>query len=285
MPGYIDINALDELIDRAIAEDVGEGDHTSLASIPSNAKNSARVVIKDSGIIAGLYVAERVFHKINPALDIKILIGEGASVKRGDVAMTISGDARAILTAERLALNFLQRMSGIATNTNKLVKLLEGTGTKILDTRKTSPGMRMIEKWAVRIGGGENHRFGLYDMILLKDNHIDFAGGISNAILAARKYLAEKNKNIKIEIETRTIEEVKEVLNTGGIDIIMLDNMDLKTMKEAVKLIAGRYKTEASGGINESTIRDVALCGVDFISVGALTHSIRSLDMSLLANK
>jgi nicotinate-nucleotide pyrophosphorylase (carboxylating) len=282
-PEYISEKVLEELIDRAIHEDVGDGDHTSLASIPANAEKRAKLVMKESGVIAGIYIAEKVFRKLGPALKIEKLTADGAFVKQGDIVLSLSGNARAILIAERLALNFMQRMSGIATYCHKLVGLLEGTGTEILDTRKTTPGLRMIEKWAVKLGGGENHRFGLYDMILLKDNHIDFAGGITNAIQAVKNYLRENNKHLKIEVETRSLQEVREVVLAGGVDVVMLDNMDLYTMKEAVKIIGGRYKTEASGGITENNIRDIALCGVDFISIGALTHSVKSLDMSLIA--
>jgi nicotinate-nucleotide pyrophosphorylase (carboxylating) len=282
-PWYISEKALEELIDRAIEEDVGDGDHTTLASIPADAEKRARLVMKEAGVIAGINLAEKIFWKIGPRLQIDKFVEDGDQVKKGDTVLTVSGNARSILTAERLALNFMQRMSGIATYCHRLIGLLQETGTKILDTRKTTPGFRIIEKWAVKIGGGENHRFGLYDMILLKDNHIDFAGGIEKAIAAAKKYLEEQGKQLKIEVETRSLQEVHEAVQAGGIDVVMLDNMDLNTMKEAVKIIGGKYKTEASGGITESNIRDIALCGVDYISIGALTHSVKSLDMSLMA--
>ncbi len=285
IPEYITETALEQLIDLALKEDIGDGDHTTMAVLPERAENKAKMVVKANGVIAGIYVAEKIYRKLQEDAELVFHVRDGEEMNEGDLIMTISGKARTLLTGERLALNFMQRMSGIATYTNRLVKLLEGTPAKILDTRKTTPGMRMLEKWAVKIGGGENHRFGLYDMILLKDNHIDFAGGISNAIKAVQHYLQDTNKNLKIEVETRSLQEVQEVLRTGGVDVIMLDNMDLDTMKKAVSLINGKYKTEASGGVNETTIREIALCGVDYISVGALTHSVKSLDISLLAYK
>lgn len=285
IPEYITDTALDQLIDLALKEDIGDGDHTTLAVLSEQAENKVKMVVKEKGVIAGIYVAEKVYRKLQQDTELVFHARDGEEMNEGDLIMTISGKARTLLTGERLALNFMQRMSGIATYTNRLVKLLDGTSAKILDTRKTTPVMRMLEKWAVKIGGGENHRFGLYDMILLKDNHIDFAGGIGNAIKAVQQYLIDTNKNLKIEVETRSLQEIQEVLQTGGVDVIMLDNMDLDTMKKAVSLINGRYKTEASGGIKETNIRNIALCGVDFISVGALTHSVKSLDISLLAYK
>lgn len=247
--------------------------------------SSAHLLVKDSGILAGVSVAERIFHHFDPFLTLDVKIGDGKAVKRGDIAFVVSGSARSILTTERLVLNTMQRMSGIATMTSKYMSYLKGTKTQLLDTRKTTPNFRLLEKWAVAIGGGTNHRIGLYDMVMLKDNHIDMAGGIREAIRRTREYLRAINKNLKIEVETRNLEEVQEVLAVGGIDFIMLDNMELTTMREAVRLIDGKYQTEASGGITEETIRAVAECGVDFISVGALTHSYKSLDLSLKAIK
>lgn len=284
LPGYISGEALDKLIDSSVQEDVGDGDHTTLASIPAESLNKARLVVKEEGTVAGVYVAGKVFHHIDPKLKFDVLLQDGTAVKPGDVVFTVAGSARSILTAERLALNFMQRMSGIASYANKLTQLISGSKARLLDTRKTTPGLRMLEKWAVKIGGGENHRFGLFDMILLKDNHIDFAGGIPNAIEAAKRYLRDCGKNLKIEIETRTLQEVSQAIDAGGVDVIMLDNMQPATMKEAVRLIAGRCKTEASGNVTESNIREIALCGVDYISVGALTHSVKSLDLSLKAS-
>ena len=275
-----DINALIEL---AIKEDIGDGDHTSLACIPSNATGKAHLLVKEDCIIAGVALAENIFKKINPTLIFTPLIEDGKAVKVGDIIFTIEGNSQAILQAERLALNFMQRMSGIATNTNKYVQLLDGLNTKVLDTRKTTPGLRAIEKLAVKIGGGENHRFGLYDMLMIKDNHIDFAGGIEAAIIAAKKYLTENNKDLKIEIEARNLTELHEILTIGGIDRIMLDNFSFDDMRTAVKLIDKKYETEASGGITFETLREYAECGVDYISVGALTHQIKSIDLSLKA--
>lgn len=267
----------------ALTEDVGDGDHSTLASIPENAKRTARLLVKDDGILAGVELAQFIFHHFDPHLKISVQLKDGASIKKGDIAFTVSGSSRSILTTERLVLNCMQRMSGIATYTNRLVKLVEGTGAILLDTRKTTPNFRLPEKWAVILGGGQNHRIGLYDMIMLKDNHIDMAGGIGPAILRTKEYLRATNKSLKIEIETRTLKEVEEVLQVGGVDIIMLDNMSTADMKRAVEIIGGKYKTEASGGITEETIRSVADCGIDYISVGALTHSIKSLDLSLKA--
>ncbi len=267
----------------ALAEDIGDGDHSSLASIPNDAQNQARLLVKGEGILAGVELAGYIFNAVDPELKVDVLLQDGALVKFGDVALTVKGKAQSILTAERLVLNCMQRMSGIATYTNYLVSLIAGTGAKLLDTRKTTPNFRMMEKWAVLIGGGYNHRFGLFDMVILKDNHVDYAGGIKEAITATQQYLKEKGKNLKIEVETRTLDEVQQAINTGGIDRIMLDNMSPAMMREAVAMIGGKFETEASGGITEQTIRAVAECGVDYISVGALTHSIKSMDLSLKA--
>lgn len=274
---------IDKLIDLAFAEDVGEGDHTTLCSIPESAIGKASLVIKEAGILAGVEVGIKVFHKLDSQLTIDVLIKDGTEVKPGDVVLTIEGKVQSILQAERTVLNIMQRMSGIATTTNKYVALIAGTGAKVLDTRKTTPGMRLLEKQAVKIGGGENHRIGLFDMILLKDNHIDFAGGIENAIIGAKRYLKDKNKSLKIEIEVRDMDELNEVLNVGGVDRIMLDNFTPEETKIAVEHVNGRVELESSGGITIETIRSYAETGVDYISVGALTHSVKGLDMSLLA--
>ena len=273
----------DRLIDLAFAEDIGDGDHTTLCCIPEDAMGKSHLLIKEDGILAGIEVAKRVFARFDPSLKVEVLMNDGSEVKRGDIAMIVSGKTRSLLQTERLMLNILQRMSGIATTTNKYVKLLEGTHTHVLDTRKTTPGMRMLEKQAVKIGGGVNHRIGLFDMILLKDNHVDFAGGITNAIDRCHKYLEEKSLNLKIEIEVRNFDELSEVLAHGGVDRIMLDNFTVEDTKKAVEMIAGRYETESSGGITFETIRKYAECGVDFVSVGALTHSFKCLDMSFKA--
>ncbi|MDO5664672.1 MAG: carboxylating nicotinate-nucleotide diphosphorylase [Bacteroidia bacterium] len=273
----------DKLIELAFAEDIGDGDHTTLCSIPETAIGKARLLIKEEGILAGVEIAKIVFHHFDKNLSVEVFINDGAHVKPGDVAFIVSGKVQSLLQTERLVLNIMQRMSGIATTTNKYVKLLEGTKTKVLDTRKTTPGMRMLEKQAVKIGGGENHRIGLFDMILLKDNHVDFAGGIENAIHGAQKYLKEKNKQLKIEIEVRNFDELNQALNTGGADRIMLDNFTPEQTREAVKIVNERVELESSGGITFDTIRQYAECGVDYISVGALTHSVKSLDMSLKA--
>ncbi len=284
-PYYITTQFLQDFIKSAFAEDVGDGDHSTLAAIPKEARSTAILKIKDDGILAGVEMAYEIFRHFDASLEIKGHLYDGAEVKAGDWAFTVHGSSRSILTCERLVLNCMQRMSGIATKTNKLLKLLEGSSTKLLDTRKTTPNFRLLEKWAVKIGGGENHRIGLYDMIMLKDNHIDMAGGITQAINQTKDYLRASNKKLKIEVETRTLAEVEEVLAVGGVDIVMLDNMDIATMKTAVTLIGNKAKTEASGGITEATLRDVAACGVSYISVGALTHSYRSLDLSLKAEK
>lgn len=282
-PDYISPEFLQHFIKNAFIEDVGDGDHSTLAAIPQEAKHKAILKVKDEGLLAGVDLALEIFKYFDPSLSVEVHLKDGDSVKPGDIAFTVQGAARSILTCERLVLNCMQRMSGIATKTRHLVALLEGTKTKLLDTRKTTPNFRLPEKWAVKIGGGENHRIGLYDMIMLKDNHIDMAGGIRQAINQTKDYLRASNKNLKIEVETRNLQEVEEVLATGGVDIIMLDNMNLDMMRSAVKLIGQRAKTEASGGITEQTLKSVADCGVDFISVGALTHSYKSLDLSLKA--
>ncbi|MDX5436858.1 MAG: carboxylating nicotinate-nucleotide diphosphorylase [Pontibacter sp.] len=282
-PTYLTEKSISEFIAMALAEDIGDGDHSSLASIPGDAQNQARLLVKGDGILAGVELAGYIFSAVDPSLEVEVLLQDGAQVKYGDVALTVKGKAQSILTAERLVLNCMQRMSGIATYTRYLTSLIEGTGAKLLDTRKTTPNFRIMEKWAVLIGGGHNHRFGLFDMIILKDNHVDYAGGIREAILATQRYLQEKGKDLKIEVETRNLDEVKEAMETGGIHRIMLDNMTTDMMREAVAMIGGKYETEASGGITEQTIRAVAECGVDYISVGALTHSIKSMDLSLKA--
>jgi nicotinate-nucleotide pyrophosphorylase (carboxylating) len=274
---------LDEIIDAALKEDIGDGDHTSLSTIPASAQGKARLLIKEAGIICGIDVAIQVLNKVDPSVVIQKILSDGDKVKPGDIAFTVEGSSISILTAERLLLNFMQRMSGIATTTNLYVQKLEGTNTRLLDTRKTTPLLREVEKYAVKIGGGENHRFGLFDMILVKDNHIDFAGGIGNAITAVEVYLKSKDLNLKIEIEARTIDDVKEILGHRNIHRIMLDNFTPALMKEAVALINGRAETEASGGITIDNLREYAETGVDYISVGALTHHIKSLDMSLKA--
>ena len=274
---------INDLIRLAFAEDIGEGDHTTLCSIPETAQGKAQLIIKEKGVLAGIEMAKRIFHTFDKDLKMDIFIKDGTEVNPGDIAFTVEGKVQSLLQTERLVLNVMQRMSGIATTTRKYAKQLEGTKTKVLDTRKTTPGMRMLEKEAVKIGGGVNHRIGLFDMILLKDNHVDFAGGIENAIKRAQNYCKEKNKNLKIEIEVRNFKELEEVLKTGGVDRIMLDNFSVKNTREAVKRIADRYEIESSGGITFDTLRDYAECGVDYISVGALTHSVKSLDMSLKA--
>ncbi len=273
----------DRLIDLAFAEDIGNGDHTTLCCIPDDAMGKSHLLIKEDGILAGVEVAKRVFARFDPTLHVDVLIKDGSEVKKGDIAMIVSGKIRSLLQTERLMLNIMQRMSGIATMTHRYVKRLEGTKTKVLDTRKTTPGMRMLEKQAVKIGGGVNHRIGLFDMILLKDNHVDFAGGIKNAIGRCHKYLTEKSLDLKIEIEVRNFDEIRQVLDCGGVDRIMLDNFSVEDTKKAVEMIDGKYETESSGGITFDTIRQYAECGVDFISVGALTHSVKGLDMSFKA--
>ncbi|NDF59620.1 MAG: carboxylating nicotinate-nucleotide diphosphorylase [Crocinitomicaceae bacterium] len=275
---------LNDIIERALIEDIGDGDHSSLACVPENAKGIATLHVKDNGIIAGIDLAFKIFKKYDPTLEIETFLVDGTPVQKGDIAFQVKGASRSILATERLVLNFMQRMSGIATQTHQIVSLLEGTPTKLLDTRKTTPGIRYMEKWAVRIGGGNNHRFALYDMIMLKDNHIDYAGGIEPAILRTHSYLKETGKQLKIEIEVRDFIELKKVLEIGGVDRIMLDNFTPAELKEALLLIPDKYETEASGGITIENIREYAETGVDFISVGALTHSFKSLDMSLKAD-
>lgn len=267
------------------AEDIGDGDHTTLSSIPADAMGTSRLIIKEEGVIAGVDVAKEIFHAFDPELKMEIYIQDGAEVKPGDVAFEVTGKIQSLLQTERLMLNIMQRMSGVATTTRRYAKALEGTNTHVLDTRKTTPGLRLLEKEAVKIGGGMNHRIGLFDMILLKDNHVDFAGGIAKAIDRAHAYLKEKGKNLKIEIEVRNFDELNQVLEHGGVNRIMLDNFTPENTKKAVEMIAGRYETESSGGITFDTLRTYAECGVDFISVGALTHSVKSLDMSFKAVK
>lgn len=273
----------DQLIDLAFSEDIGDGDHTTLCCIPEDAQGKSKLLIKEEGILAGIRIAKEIFHRFDPAMQIEVLIEDGTHVKSGDIAMIVSGKVRSLLQTERLMLNVMQRMSGIATMTAKYVERLKGTNTKILDTRKTTPGMRMLEKEAVKIGGGVNHRIGLFDMILLKDNHIDFAGGIVNALDRCAQYQKEKGLHLKVEIEVRTFEEIRQVLQHGGADRIMFDNFSVADTREAVKLIDHKMETESSGGITFDTIRDYAECGVDYISVGALTHSVKGLDMSFKA--
>ena len=273
----------DRLLDLAFSEDIGDGDHTTLSCIPADAMGQSHLLIKESGILAGIEVAREVFHRFDPDLRMEVYIGDGAAVKPGDIPMKVSGRVQSLLQTERLMLNIMQRMSGIATMTRRYVNAVAGTKTRILDTRKTTPGMRMLEKEAVRIGGGTNHRIGLFDMILLKDNHVDFAGGITAAIDRARAYCAEKGKDLKIEIEVRNFDELLEVLNHGGVDRIMLDNFSVPDTRKAVAMINGQCEVESSGGITMETLRDYAECGVDFISIGALTHSVKCLDMSFKA--
>lgn len=272
-----------QLIDIAFAEDIGDGDHTSLATINANESGKSIIVAKDDGIIAGLDLVEYIFKKVDADLEVKLLKKDGDRVQFGDVVLEVEGSSRSMLTAERTVLNFIQRLSGVATQTARYVAELKGLHTQILDTRKTTPGMRLLEKWAVKIGGGANHRIGLYDMILIKDNHVDFAGGIKAAINRTLDYLTTNKLNLKIEIETRTLDEVKEVLELGGVHRIMLDNFKPEMLKEAVELIGAKYETEASGGITLTTLRQYAETGVDFISSGALTHSVKAMDLSMRA--
>lgn len=276
-------NELRLLIANAIREDVGDGDHSSLACIPDTAQGKAKLLVKDNGIIAGVAFAKMIFQYVDPNLKVETFIEDGAAVKYGDIVFHVSGSSQSILKAERMVLNSMQRMSAIATKTNSYVQLLSGTATKILDTRKTTPGFRVAEKWAVKIGGGENHRFALYDMIMLKDNHIDFAGGIALAIAKTKNYLKETNRDLKIIVEARDLNEVKEILAAGGVYRILLDNFDYTMTEEAVALIGSKCLTESSGNINEKTIREYADCGVNYISSGALTHSIYNMDLSLKA--
>ena len=274
---------IDALIENAFNEDIGDGDHSTLSCIPANATGTSQLIIKEEGILAGVALGEYIFHKFDPELKIDVKITDGTPVKVSDIAFTVSGKTQSLLQCERTVLNIMQRMSGIATRTADYVKLLEGTNTKVLDTRKTTPGMRVVEKMAVKIGGGENHRMGLFDMVMLKDNHVDFAGGIEKAVTKTKAYLAEKGKDLKIEVEIRNFEELEEVMRVGGIHRIMLDNFTPENTRKAVDIIAGQYETESSGGITYDTLRSYAECGVDYISVGALTHSVMSLDMSLKA--
>ena len=276
---------VDRLIDLSFAEDIGDGDHTTLCCIPEDAMGKSKLLIKEDGILAGVEIAKEVFHRFDPTMQVEVLMGDGTKVKKGDVAMIVTGKVRSLLKTERLMLNIMQRMSGIATMTAKYVERLEGTHTRVLDTRKTTPGMRMLEKQAVKIGGGCNHRIGLFDMILLKDNHVDFAGGIANAINRCHEYLKQKGLDLKIEIEVRNFDELKQAMDCGGIDRIMLDNFSVADTKKAVEIVGGKYETESSGGITFDTLRDYAECGVDFISVGALTHSVKGLDMSFKATE
>ncbi|AYL97011.1 carboxylating nicotinate-nucleotide diphosphorylase [Mucilaginibacter celer] len=281
----MDKQLIHQFIKDTLAEDVGDGDHTSLSTIPAEATGKAKLLVKDDGILAGVELAAEIFYIVDPNLKLTVFINDGAAVKYGDVAFEVEGSSRNILTAERLVLNCMQRMSGIATKTRQIVDLLKDTDTKVLDTRKTTPGLRYLEKWAVRIGGGVNHRFGLYDMILIKDNHVDYAGGIRQAIENANQYLKGSNKELAIEIEVRNIDELEQVMQTGNVNRILLDNFKFDDLREAVKIVNGRYITEASGGITIDNIREYAECGVDYISVGALTHSVKSLDLSLKAVK
>ncbi|WP_421938753.1 carboxylating nicotinate-nucleotide diphosphorylase [Pedobacter sp.] len=279
----MDTQLIHQFIKNALAEDVGDGDHTSLSTIPAATQGKAKLIIKENGVLAGVELALEIFKVVDPALHVEILIQDGATVKVGDIVLTVSGSTHAILIAERLVLNCMQRMSGIATQTQLIVNKLKGSNTQILDTRKTTPGLRYLEKWAVRIGGGVNHRIGLYDMILIKDNHVDYAGGIANAIKAAQQYLKDQNKSLQIEIEVRNLEELAQVLEIGGVDRIMLDNFGFDQLREAVKMVDKKFITEASGGITAENVAEYAACGVDYISMGALTHSVKSLDMSLKA--
>lgn len=282
-PVYVTHERLTQFIDTAIKEDVGDGDHSTLASVPGNMLKRARLLVKDDCILAGVELAKEIFNYYDKDIQIEVFKNDGEPVKKGDVAFIVSGSAQSILTMERLVLNCMQRMSGIATYTREMVDLIADTNTKILDTRKTAPGFRMCEKWAVAIGGGQNHRYGLFDMIMLKDNHNDYAGGITNAVEATVEYLKTKNKKLKIEVETRNMSEVKEALATNAVDVIMLDNMTIEQMKEAVGIINGRTKTEASGGITKESVREIAATGVDYISSGAIIYSAPNIDLSLKA--
>jgi nicotinate-nucleotide pyrophosphorylase (carboxylating) len=274
-----------KFINLALEEDVREGDHTSLSTVPADAIGKARLLVKDTGILAGVELAELIFKTVDPELQVEVLLNDGSPIKPGDIALYVEGPDRSILTAERLVLNCMQRMSGIATVTKSIVDLLEGTNCKVLDTRKTTPGIRLLEKWAVQIGGGVNHRFGLFDMILIKDNHVDYAGGIKEALQAAQNYVKEKGLKLDIEIEVRNLDELKQVLEVGGVVRIMLDNFTYDQIREALELIDGRFPVEASGGITPENVRDYAETGVDYVSMGYLTHSVKSLDLSLKAIK
>lgn len=282
---YLTKRAILKFIDAALKEDIGDGDHSTLAAIPDNLQQEAKLLIKGDGVIAGIQLAEWIFKRFDAELEVDLLKEDGDIVSEGEIGLVVKGRARSILSTERLVLNCMQRMSGIATYTRELTHMIKHTHAKLLDTRKTGPNFRICEKWAVNIGGGENHRFGLYDMVMLKDNHVDYAGGVREAVKRTKKYLANNNKDLKIEVETRNLDEVKDALEVGGIDVIMLDNMLPSAMREAIQMIGGKCKTEASGGITEKNIKEMAETGVDYISVGALTHSYASLDISLKAVK
>lgn len=282
---YLTKQAIFKFIDSALKEDIGDGDHSTLAAIPEDLEQEARLLIKSDGVIAGLQLAEWIFKRFDSELEVTLLKQDGDTVSEGEVGLTVKGKARSILSTERLVLNCIQRMSGIATYTRQLVDMIKHTHAQLLDTRKTSPNFRICEKWAVKIGGGENHRFGLYDMVMLKDNHVDYSGGVKAAVERTKKYLADNNKDLKIEVETRNLDEVRDALEVGGVDVIMLDNMLPSAMREAIQIIGGKCRTEASGGITEKNIKEMAETGVDYISIGALTHSYSSLDISLKAVK
>jgi nicotinate-nucleotide pyrophosphorylase (carboxylating) len=279
----LDKNIIRELVTLYLAEDVGNGDHTSLSTIPADTEGKAKLLVKEDGILAGVELAVEIFNIIDSNLKVEVLMHDGDAMKMGDISLNVSGSVHSILKAERLVLNCMQRMSAIATQTHKIVTLLEGTGTKVLDTRKTTPGFRFFEKWAVKIGGGVNHRFGLYDMILIKDNHVDYSGGIANAIGNAKAYLKQNNKQLDIEIEVRNFKELEQAMQAGGVQRIMLDNFSIPDLKKAVAMIGDKFITEASGGITIQNVRSYAECGVNYISIGALTHSVKSLDLSLKA--
>jgi len=283
MFNYLEPTYIKNFIQNALTEDVGDGDHTSLSTVPHDAIGRARLLVKDKGILAGVELAKMIFAEVDPELQVTTILEDGTSIDRGQIVLTVEGRSQSILKAERLVLNCMQRMSGIATYTRSMVNLIEGTNAKLLDTRKTTPNFRLCEKWACKIGGAVNHRYALFDMILIKDNHVDYAGGITNAILQANEYLVKTEKSLQIEIEVRNLEELQQVLAIGQVNRIMLDNFSFENLREAVRLIDGKYLTEASGGINETTIRQYAECGIDYISSGALTHQIKSLDLSLKA--
>ncbi|MEP2024070.1 MAG: carboxylating nicotinate-nucleotide diphosphorylase [Reichenbachiella sp.] len=282
---YLTKKAIFKFIDSALKEDIGDGDHSTLSSIPEDLEQEARLLIKGDGVIAGIQLAEWIFKRFDPELEVTVLKQDGDVVSEGEVGLTVKGKARSILSTERLVLNCMQRMSGIATYTRELTDMIKHTHAQLLDTRKTAPNFRICEKWAVKIGGGENHRFGLYDMVMLKDNHVDYAGGIKAAVASTKKYLADNDKDLRIEVETRNLDEVRDAIEVGGVDVIMLDNMLPSAMREAIQIIGGKCKTEASGGITEKNIKEMAETGVDYISIGALTHSYTSLDISLKAVK
>lgn len=283
MFNYLEPTYIKNFIQNALTEDVGDGDHTSLSTVPHDAIGRARLLVKDKGILAGVELAKMIFAEVDPELQVTTILDDGTAIDRGQIVLTVEGRSQSILKAERLVLNCMQRMSGIATYTRSMVSLIEGTNAKLLDTRKTTPNFRLCEKWACKIGGAVNHRYALFDMILIKDNHVDYAGGIANAIRQANEYLVKTGKSLQIEIEVRNLEELRQVLAMGQVNRIMLDNFSFENLREAVRLIDGKYLTEASGGINETTIRQYAECGVDYISSGALTHQIKSLDLSLKA--